>query len=461
MWGLVAALAVVVSGASAEPVVKTYAPTDAVITNPERGMYMQVTARGQAEPLDADRLAALRDGHMTLILRLYYLNEFRDKPIDDARLELIADDLSTVRDAGIKCLLRFAYNERIGDPDAPIDVVLGHMEQLKPILSANADVIAVVQAGFVGSWGEWHASTNDLREPENAQRIIAAWLDILPASRYVQVRTPLIKQMLVETDATLAEDEAYTDSPRARIAHHNDCFLATDTDMGTYQDIPAEKAYLEQETRFLPMGGETCHVSEYNAEDNARKELKRFHWSYLHRDYHPDVIGAWRDSGFLEEVKKHLGYRLVLEEAASLAEVDAGAILDVSLKLSNRGWAAPYNPRSVELVLRSKSDGSLHHAALDADPRWWMPGQAVEIEQGLLVRQDTPPGEYDLLLWLPDPEPALRSRPEYAVRLANEGLWDEHAGWHDLGLSVRVNAPHYGVEPGEADGAFTPLELSP
>jgi len=24
------------------------------------------------------------------------------------------------------------------------------------------DVIAVLQAGFIGTWGEWHSSTNDL-----------------------------------------------------------------------------------------------------------------------------------------------------------------------------------------------------------------------------------------------------------------------------------------------------------
>ena len=61
----------------------------------------------------------------------------------------------------------------------------------------------------MGSWGEWHASTNDLREPENARRIIEKWLEVLPASRCVQVRTPGIKQMLTGAGEAIKEGEAF------------------------------------------------------------------------------------------------------------------------------------------------------------------------------------------------------------------------------------------------------------
>ena len=58
-----------------------------------------------------------------------------------------------MRGAGVKCILRFAYAQRIGEPDAPLSVVLGHLEQLAPIVQENVDVIAVVQAGLIGTWG--------------------------------------------------------------------------------------------------------------------------------------------------------------------------------------------------------------------------------------------------------------------------------------------------------------------
>lgn len=436
---------------------QTYAPSDAVIANPERGLYVQFTLREPEDALPQDALADLRKGRITLILRLYYLNAFRERPIDDQLLATIADDFDKLRKAGLKCVLRFAYNERIGDPDASIDVVLHHLEQLKPILARNADVIAVAQAGFVGSWGEWHASTNGLHEPENAKRIISAWLDVLPAARFVQVRTPALKRMLVETDTALEEAQAYTPTSRARIAHHNDCFLASETDFGTYQaDIEEEKRYLALETRFGPMGGETCHVSPLTAENHARDELQRFHWSYLNRDYHPEVIGAWRESGFLGEIEKRLGYRIVLNRVKVRAQAPAGGNLDVQIDLENTGWAPPFNPREVEVVLRSRADGSRHHALIDTDPRRWMPGEAVRLATRLRLRNDMPQGAYDLLLWLPDPEPALRDRPAYAIRLANRGLWQDDSGMHDLGVAVEVTAPQAVDTLEVADGVFAP-----
>ncbi len=38
--------------------------------------------------------------------------------------------------------------------DAPKDIVFGHIAQLGPILTKNADVINCIQMGFIGTWGE-------------------------------------------------------------------------------------------------------------------------------------------------------------------------------------------------------------------------------------------------------------------------------------------------------------------
>ena len=38
--------------------------------------------------------------------------------------------------------------------DAPKNIVLNHIAQLKPLLQDNADVIACMQMGFIGTWGE-------------------------------------------------------------------------------------------------------------------------------------------------------------------------------------------------------------------------------------------------------------------------------------------------------------------
>ena len=43
--------------------------------------------------------------------------------------------------------------------------------------------------------------------------------------------------------------------------HHNDCFLASSTDFGTYDDKSVEYPYLTEDTKYTVMGGETCAVS--------------------------------------------------------------------------------------------------------------------------------------------------------------------------------------------------------
>ena len=40
----------------------------------------------------------------------------------------------------------------------------------------------------------------------------------------------------------------------------------------------------------------------------------------------------------------------------------------------------------------------------------------------------------------PDPEPALHDRPEYAIRLANTGLWDAAVGANSLKQSITISA---------------------
>ena len=149
--------------------------------------------------------------------------------LDDALLDSLSAGLAAVRAVGIKVTMRFVYNDGF-DPDAPKARVLEHIQQVKPLLAANADVIAAFQAGFIGAWGEWHSSTNGLATPQNRKDILLAFLDAVPASRSVQIRTPMFKDEIFPGGA-LGSAEAFTGSARARTGHHNDCFLASVDDM--------------------------------------------------------------------------------------------------------------------------------------------------------------------------------------------------------------------------------------
>jgi len=65
------------------------------------------------------------------------------------------------------------------------------------------------------------------------------------------------------------------------------------------------------------------------------------------------VLERWRTQGCLAEIKRRLGYRLRLINADIPAQAAAGRSLTLTLTLVNDGFASPYNPRRLELVLRA------------------------------------------------------------------------------------------------------------
>jgi hypothetical protein len=410
-------------------VVHEYVGTDEAFLNPERGFHRLVLINDETD------LRWVRDEGYVLVQGSSHLDTVRSAPITTELLAGLQRGLDAVRDAGLKIVLRFVYNDGF-DEDASRDWVLHHIGQLAPVWQANADVILVLQAGFVGAWGEWHSSTNHLLDDVATQRtIVDAELAALPSDRMLQLRTPLLKAGMFGA-TPLSEASAFDGSATARVGHHNDCFLASDTDMGTYPDgeIEAWKTYLAQETRFVPMGGETCATNPPRSEcASALAEMERLHVTYMHQGYHPDVVAGWTAGGCRPEIDRRLGYRFVLRRAEFPETLGAGRSFRLRLVLDNEGWAAPFNPRPVVLVL---DDGTRREElVLDGvDPRRWAPGVETEVTAVLRVPDALPAGSYRVLLWLPDASASLRARAEYAVRLADDGIWDATLGANVLGV---------------------------
>ena len=50
-------------------------------------------------------------------------------------------------------------------------------------------------------------------------------------------------------DALSGFNSTYT----GRTGHHNDCFVSSETDFGTYTDKAVQYPYLSQETLFVPI----------------------------------------------------------------------------------------------------------------------------------------------------------------------------------------------------------------
>lgn len=389
------------------------------------------------------------------------LDAFRNGPISHSFLDRLGQNFEEVRQAGIKVVLRFSYDFSSAGVDAPKNIVLNHINQLKPILVANADVIAVMQAGFIGAWGEWHSSANNLDQPENAGPILQAILDALPDNRMVQIRTPMKKEELYPNGGVpLQPQEAFNGSDRARIGHHNDCFLASVNDVGTYPINAVEqwKNYVAADTRYTPMGGETCAPrSSISHSDNAIPEMERLHTSYLYINWHPDVYQAWRDQGKFDEISRRFGYRFVLQDASWTKRMRPGQAASLKLNVRNAGFAAMFNPRPVYAVLDGAA-GRYNIPLTGLDPRHWASGETSHVEAAIQVPANVPPGDYKLALWLPDEDADIQNRPEYAVRLANENVWDGSKGYNVLAEHLSVISPGQNTAPVAADVTFSSVQ---
>jgi hypothetical protein len=472
--------------AASAPVIVQYAPSFENFPNPERGFYRQLSPFNLGafrQTLDPAALRRYRDEGISLLRGYYIIDEFRNTPFSAEALADLDAQFAAVRNAGIKIIPRFTYSfpcvnslepcgpSTYGVTDAPLPRVLEHIDQLAPVLRANADVIAFMEIGFIGAWGEWHDSTNGLLAGNftanaSSAAIVARLLGALPPQRMMNIPMWHHKQAILGIAAPLTAAQAFTGTPQARIGHQDDCFGANATNGNTYTnpDVPGNrdpgpaKQYLGVDNRYVSQGGESCsfaaQAQPFVQCQNAVPHLAEIRWSALNIEYQPQVIELWRQQGCLAEVARRLGYRLRLFGAELPSTAAPGSTLPFRLGIANDGFASPYNPRAVELILRHSATRREHVLPVAADPRFWGGGETLVLSLFATVPADIPQGTYDMLLNLPDPE--LRGRPDYSIRLANEGVWEPGTGYNDLQASVSIGS----ADPGCSAPPAAPTALN-
>jgi hypothetical protein len=477
------------------PVTVKYTESSADFANPERGFYrFSQTKASNFTPLSIAQLndwkkEAQADGgnykvFSTLVFRYYEMDIFKSQELSAAFLNYITVDFMVARQAGFKLIPRFTYTLKqtagncpegfICPPygDAPKAIVLQHIGQLKPVLQANADVIAAVQMGFIGVWGEQYytdffgdasqnTTTQKLLDNNWQDRIdvLRALLDAVPKDRMIQVRYPQIKQRYVYgvnadvNAAALLETEGFSETDKARIGFHNDCFMASSNDYGTFEDYgnsstPRKDAntilreFKKKDSKYVVVGGETCADAfspQNDCEPTGRVQtkMKELHYSFLNCAYNNAVNNDWQTGGCMDNIKRNLGYRFVLTEATFPKTVETANSFSISINVENRGYASPYNKRPLNLVLRNKTSGKEHKVALTADVRKWFSG-TNNVKENITLPADVEKGNYELFLSMPDQYPSIANRPEYAIRLANDGVWDNATGYNKLNMVLEV-----------------------
>ncbi|HVV86263.1 MAG TPA: DUF4832 domain-containing protein [Kofleriaceae bacterium] len=429
------------------------APTESLadFPNPERGFYKgyNLVAAGDA--------TSLRNAGYTMAIALVELGAYRNAPLPASLLTSLNTGFAKARAAGIKLIVRFRYDNS-GGADAPLSRILSHITQLTPVLRDNYDVIAVVQAGFIGAWGEWHGSTNGNDTASAHNQVLTALLTALPSSRSVDVRRPDFKNAF--RAGALTSAEAFNGSSKSRIGHHNDCFLASDTDMGTYVSPAATwESYTATDSAFAPDGGETCAV--YTARTScsaAMAEMARMHFAYLNREYQGAVINGWVDQGCDSTIHRLLGYRFVMTRVAYTPKVAPGGVLGLEVDIKNRGYSIPMNQRPIDVVLTSGSTRLTARLALDA--RRLPAGATTTVKASLRLPANLAAGTYTVSLRLPDAASRIAADNRYAIQFANTGVWNASTGDNVLTKTLTVSSsasPTMGLAIDHAATTFVQL----
>ena len=444
---------------AAQAVVVTYTPDNTTIfKNPERGYTEELSYKVSASHPNVvkNNLDANWGGsnQMTLVMVLYNFNKFKAQDIPSEVLDGFDEDMQILRNCGVKCVLRFAYTESQSDKvDATPEWVERHLEQLKPHLAANADVIYVIEAGFIGSWGEWYYTTNYGNESQhiNANRrlVIQYLFENVPEDRFILFRYPMIKTEYLNDKNPLTAEEAFQNTQKARMGCHNDAFLNNWGNDGTYasntnDDDPKVRQYVATETLYVPNGGETNVESNSLAEQvysKAPAEMSEYHWSFCGKSYATQVTSRWKSSGIYDTLNVHMGYRYNLIDGRFSDQAAPSGKMNVTIRVRNDGYAPIYNERPVYLVLKGTgSNSSLQTIPLKADPRRWLPNGVISwINEQVDIPNNVLEGTYHLYLWMPDKYESIKNDPRYAVRCANVNMWNATTGYNDLGATVIIS----------------------
>ena len=471
-----------------------------LVTDPNINTYVTPASPAgySADEEDTTFSRAIADGD-TLIHSYIHLDLWSTTAtLPQEFLDSLNQGFANIRAAHLKSIVRFAY---VWDsyPSVDISIMLQHIQQVGPILTANADVIDHLEAGFLGMWGEWHdcAYCDWFQEPEAIQRyqLIEALLRNTASITPIAIRYPLnykefVFPSTIDSSGNIASNGVpdcqgvtpdsctLSQQEKDRLGFHDDCFLSDSADMGTYDnnswmgwyDVPTKRSWMYSMLTSLgtykEVGGETCDSNGNDTVSESQLEMSELHYTEINQDYAPVNVSFWQSTGVAAQgidpaetlftrFQRKLGYRFRLVDATFPTSATAGGTFTFSTDIANDGYGGLIHQRPVFLVFDSGSN-RYNVQLTSVDPRQWL--ASAQSDQGVANTTSIPTqtvrlptqmagGAYRLSLWLPDPAANLQSIPNYSIRLANVGTWDSSTGLNVLATGVQINNCSSGCTP--------------
>ena len=281
-----------------------------------------------------------------------------------------------------------------------------HRNMIKSLSEALQvyDIIALVELGSVGHWGEWHIHSDvnkKMRFPQAAvyNQYIQPYIDNFP-NTFLSIRRPL---SLPKKEGFALYHDSIGDYTQTY-----DYFLNWVKNGYTWwlngEQLPAMPEYWESG----PSGGESTvgwrtMLSDENY-DSIRAEIKDLHLTYWKTSTR--FIKDEKLQERFESLQKLIGYRYVIRDV-SLFENNKNRTLTASIE--NTGVAPFYLDWHFAVSLVDKNNHVRYEKLIDGMPASIMPGKTMRVNFPSDFPATLEAGEYRICISVVDPKTGLPS----------------------------------------------------
>ena len=374
-----------------------------------------------------------------------------------------------------------------------IDTVLQHQQAVGEIFAQFPDVIASVECGVFGPWGEMHSS--QIMSDANLKTVLDKWLEVLPKSMTVTVRQPehYAKWSGVPI-GSIQENVTAPGTKEYRVGVFNDGYLGSYDDRGTFRNRTKEVAWLENQAKHTLYGGEIVLWEDSKSHpspvlNNAvymEDEAFKTHTSYLNIGWNDQVIDAMKKTTFngtdslyknagaseFTYVQNHLGYRYVVRNVKLTRETTKYENFALEAEIENVGFANLIMEKKAYLIIKgadsttngyektydlSAVDASLKESSENADPRNWDSAAKTVLKANVDIPDDFPEGSYQVYIKLVTDTVTHPEYCELPIRFSNDdaNIYDSNLKANYLGGFTIVEGeldPDQGNESGSNSG---------
>ncbi|MGA2118172.1 MAG: DUF4832 domain-containing protein [Bryobacteraceae bacterium] len=308
--------------------------------------------------------------------------------------------------------------------DASLSLILAHIDQLAPILLQNKDLIFALEAGFIGTWGEWHDSTNGNDTAAAHAAVLNEELKYFGGVFPILVRYP----------ADVIQYTGNTTPPQG-LGLHDDYYASASGDGGTWGACVTTAGWYNSsytpsllQSFAAAVSTNTMFAGEFGAVYPPLQTCAALDaYSYTFHvqsvtlfPYPSDVGTELQNEGCVQSFYNQVGTRIVLQEATVSGNPVPGGQLSVALTLANAGYGRVIRQRQANLVLIQNAgtvaDIPIPVQNLDLRTLGSFTSQTFQFEVSLPT-SPLKAGPVSVALTIPDPAPSLTSIAAYALPL--------------------------------------------